>query len=298
MSVETQDVRTFNVSMVGMGNVGRNVLLLLEQKRDRLRRDYGLDFRVILAADSSGVAVNPEGFDIVALRRTKELGGHMDELPGFLPNRSPAEALAICHCNLLFESSPVNLQTGEPGLSAVRAMLARGAHAVLANKAPLVLDFHGLHDLARSNGARLAFSATVCGALPVINILQRDFVTAEIRGLRGIFNSTSNYILSEMEAGRDYGAALAEAQRRGLAETDPSLDVDGWDTANKLVIIANAALGVRVRLEDVAVTGMRGVTADELAAARGCREHDQAGSKGPTYREWLRTDRRARGCVT
>jgi homoserine dehydrogenase len=261
-------VRTVNVSLVGMGHVGRNVLRLLEEKRDRLCADYGIEFRVIFAADSSGVAVNPEGFDIGALRRTKELGGHMDELPGFLPNRSPAQALAICHCNLLFEASPVNLQTGEPGLGATRAMLARGANVVLANKAPLVLAFHDLHALGRKNHARLAFSATVCGALPVINILQRDFVAAEIRGLRGIFNSTSNFILGEMEAGRDYDDALAEAQRRGLAETDPSLDVDGWDTANKLVIIANAALGVAVRLEDVAVTGMRKVTSAELAAAR------------------------------
>ncbi len=268
MSAASNGVRTVNVSMVGMGHVGRNVLRLLEEKRARLASEYGLEFRVILAADSSGVAVNPEGFDVAALRRTKELGGHMDELPGHLPNHSPAEALAICHCNLLFEASPVNLQTGEPGLGAARAMLARGAHVVLANKAPLVLAFDDLHKLARSNGAQLAFSATVCGALPVINILQRDFVAADIRGLRGIFNSTSNYILGEMDAGRDFADALAEAQRRGLAETDPSLDVDGWDTANKLVIIANAALGVSARLEDVAVTGMRKVTAADLAAAR------------------------------
>ncbi len=268
MNATPNGVRSVNVSLVGMGNVGRNVLRLLEEKRALLASAYGLDFRVILAADSSGVAVNPEGFEIGDLRRTKELGGHMDELSGFLPNRSPAEALAICHCNLLFESSPVNLQTGEPGMGAARAMLARGAHVVLANKAPLVLAFDDLHKLARSNGAQLAFSATVCGALPVINILQRDFIAADIRSVRGIFNSTSNYILGEMEAGRDYGEALAEAQRRGLAETNPSLDVDGWDTANKLVIIANAALGVSPKLEDVAVTGIRHVTAADLAAAR------------------------------
>lgn len=268
MNAEPSGVRTVDVSLVGMGHVGRNVLRLLEEKRDRLRTDYGLDFRVIFAADSSGVAVNPEGFDVAELRRTKELGGHMDEMPGFLPNYSPAEALVICHCNLLFESSPVNLKTGEPGMGAVRAMLERGAHVVLANKSPLVLAYDDLHDLARRTGARIAFSATVCGALPVINILQRDFVAAEIKGLRGIFNSTSNFILGEMEAGRAFAAALAEAQRRGLAETDPSLDVDGWDTANKLVIIANAALGIHVRLENVAVTGMRGVTAAALTAAR------------------------------
>ena len=106
----------------------------------------------------------------------------------------------------------------------------------------------------------------------MINIGQRDLVAAYVRHLRGIFNSTSNFVLSEMTDGRAYAEALAEAQRRGLAETDPALDVEGWDTANKLVIIANSFLGVRVTLADVAVTGITHLTPDDLRAAAARRE--------------------------
>ncbi len=264
-------MRTIDISLVGVGHVGREVLRILETKAPLLRERHGLAFRPVLVADSSGVAVNPEGFDAAALRRMKERGGRVCELAGCLPHHTPADALAMCHCDLLFEASPVNLQSGEPGLGAARAMLARGANVVLANKAPLVLAFHDLHARAAEHGGRIAYSATVCGGLPVINILQRDFVAAEIGALAGIFNSTSNFILSAMAEGRSFEDALAEAQRRGLAETDPSLDVDGWDTANKLVIIANSALGLRATLADVAVTGMRGITAAQLAKERAHR---------------------------
>ncbi len=152
-------------------------------------------------------------------------------------------------------------------MGAVRAALHRGISAVLANKGPLVLAFGELHQLAAANGAGLAFSATVCGALPVINIGQRDLIAAKISRLQGIFNSTSNFILQEMTQGRPYAAALAEAQRRGIAETDPTLDVAGWDTANKLVIIANSFLGINATLADVAVQGITAITLLELQAA-------------------------------
>ncbi len=265
-------MQTIDAALMGVGSVGRGLLQILETRAARIGAQHGLALRVVLAADSSGVAHNPDGFDPAALRTFKEGGGRLQSLPEFLSGVTPAQALKRFPCALLFDCSPVNLTSGEPGLSAVRAALGRGIHAVLANKAPLVLAFDELHALAHAHGARLAFSATVCGALPVINLLQRDLPVAHIPRLRGIFNATSNYILAEMEAGRTYAAALAEAQRRGMAETDPTLDVDGWDTANKLVIIANAALGMRAGLADVEVTGMRGVSLEMLQAARAAGE--------------------------
>ncbi len=264
-------MKTIDTFLVGLGNVNRNFLRILEMKADRLAEQYGLAFRVVAVADSSGVAVDAAGFDPATTRRAKESGAHVAELPGYQPGVTPGELAGTLAYDLLLEASQVNLQHGEPGLGAVRAALRRGRAVVMANKAPLVLAYGELHDLAAAHGGKLAYSATVCGALPVINIGQRDLVAADIRELRGIFNSTSNFVLSEMADGRDYGAALAEAQRRGLAETDPSLDVEGWDTANKLVIIANSFLGVRVTLADVAVTGITQLTPDEVqaAAARG-----------------------------
>jgi homoserine dehydrogenase len=218
-------------------------------------------------ADSSGVALNPAGFDPAATRQAKQAGTPVRGLAGYLPGVTPTTLLETLACDLLLEASPVNLTDGEPGLGVVRAALRRGIAVVLANKAPLVLAFGELHRLAATHGARLAYSATVCGALPVINLGRRDLIAADILRLRGIFNATSNYILSEMAAGRAYGDALAEAQRRGIAETDPSLDVEGWDTANKLVIIANSFLGVEITLADVQVTGITAITSAQIQAA-------------------------------
>lgn len=260
-------IRTISAALIGLGNVNRNFLRILEMKQAELARRYGLTFRIVAVADSSGVAVNPAGFDPATTRRFKEAGGRVCALPGFVADATPADVLAMLTCDLVLEASPVNLTTGEPGLSATRTALQRGIAVVLANKAPLVLAYRQLHTLAAASGAGLAFSATVCGALPVLNIGQRDLIAAEILRLRGIFNATTNFILTEMATGRSYADALAEAQRRGIAETDPTLDVEGWDTANKLVIVANHVLGSDVALADVAVTGITGVTATDLAQA-------------------------------
>ncbi|MBW7885306.1 MAG: homoserine dehydrogenase [Caldilineaceae bacterium] len=257
-------VRTVDVALIGLGNVNRNFLAILETKAARLRSDYGLAFRVVGVADSSGVALQPGGFDPGDLRRRKEQGAHVRDLAGYRAHETPAGLLAILACDLVLEASPVNLVDGEPGLSVVRTALGRGIPVVLANKGPLVLAYQELHALAAAHGAALGFSATVCGALPVINIGQRDLVAADVISLRGIFNSTTNFILGEMAAGRAYADALAEAQRRGIAETDPSLDVEGWDTANKLVIVANSFLGMKATLADVSVEGITRVTTEQL----------------------------------
>ena len=273
----THTIRTY---LTGLGNVNRSFLHIVEQKQARLAAEHGIAFRIVAVADSSGVAVDPAGFDPATTRQAKAAGQPVRDWRGYQPGVTPAALAATLDCDLVLEASPVNLQNGEPGLGIVRAALQRGTSVVLANKGPLVLAFGELVDLARRHQAGLAYSATVCGALPVINIGQRDLIAADIHRLRGIFNATSNFVLDEMAAGRDYAAALAEAQRRGLAESDPSLDVEGWDTANKLIIIANSFLmgssptGNRfVTQDDVRVTGITHLTQSDLAQAAAQGQH-------------------------
>ena len=264
-------MQTIDIYLVGLGNVNRNFLRILDLKAARLAQEYELAFRVVAVADSSGVAVNPGGFDPGNLRAAKSAGHAVNTYPGHLPGISPAALLNELPgfaCDLVLDASPVNLHDGEPGLGVVRTALGRGIAVVLANKAPLVLAYGELHDLARQTGAGLAYSATVCGALPVLNIGTRDLIAADIHLARGIFNSTSNFILGEMASGRAYGDALAEAQARGIAESDPTLDVGGWDTANKLVIIANTWLGIRVSLADVTVQGITHIHTSEITQAQ------------------------------
>jgi homoserine dehydrogenase len=256
------EIRT---ALIGVGAVNRSFLEILTRKAERLESQYGVTFRIVFAADSSGVVRCVDGFDPQQLYEFKRNGGRLQDWDAADVVKEPlVPALQATACDLVLVASPVNLQDGAPGLQVTRSALAAGMNVVLANKGPLVLAFRELHELAAQKGVGLAYSATVCGALPVINIGRRDLIAADIALLRGIFNSTSNFILAEMEQGRAFAEALAEAQRRGIAETDPSLDVEGWDTANKLVIIANSLLGINATLADVRVTGITQLTAEQL----------------------------------
>jgi homoserine dehydrogenase len=265
-------MKQVRVALIGVGNVGKAFLQLMVEKAGLLADSYGLELVLTAAADSSGSIVNSGGIDPGALLAHKRGGKGVATFAGAHAVASALDAVTAAEADLLLEASPVNLKTGEPGLSCVRTAISQGMGVVLANKAPLVLAFRELTVAAKEAGIGFAYSATVCGALPVVNIGQRDLVGCDIRGLRGIFNSTSNSILEAMSLGGTYSKALKQAQLDGIAEADPSLDVEGWDTANKLVIIANSILGMPATLADVRpVEGITHITPEQIveAAAKG-----------------------------
>lgn len=245
-------LQTIDLILVGLGNVHQRFLHLLDSRRDILTQRYGLRLRVVGASDSRGALADPAGIDPTALLTYKLAGGNAGNAPGGQPGATALDLFSQqVQADALMEASPVNLVDAEPALSTVLGALGRGVDVVLANKAPLALRYRDVRRAAEATGARLAFSATVCGGLPVVNVGTRDLVAAEIQRVQGIFNSTSNYVLTQMAAGQSYNDALAEAQRRGIAETNPRLDVEGWDTANKLTIVANAVLGFDCTVRDV-----------------------------------------------
>ena len=261
-------MKQVGLALVGLGNVGRRFLRLLIEHDDTLREKYGLAFSVYCVVDSSGVAVSDDGFDLAHLLEHKGCGLKLRELRGFDEGLTLAVALDSVQCEILLEASPVDLNTGNPGLSNCRTALEHGLHLVLANKAPLALAQAELDRLAADVDVGILYSATFCGGLPVLNIVRRDMVCGKILGFRGIFNSTTNFILEEMLKGRSYADALSETQERGIAEADPSIDVGGWDTAAKLVIAANSIVDAMITLADVSVSGIEDVQLDWLDQCR------------------------------
>jgi homoserine dehydrogenase len=189
-----------------------------------------------------------------------------------IPGMTVAEFVRSVKADLLVELTLTDLKTGEPGLSAIRSALQRKMHVVTANKGPLVLAYSELAELAKSNDVKLLHSATVTGGLPTLNIGTRDLCVASIYRVEGVFNGTTNYILTKMAEGVSYGDALAYAQKIGMAEADPSLDVDGWDAACKLVIIANAVLRRPTTLSEVNVQGISKITPARLESAASQKE--------------------------
>jgi homoserine dehydrogenase len=260
---------TVRLAIIGLGNIGRRFLQVLETKAEHLRTQYGLTFQVIGAADSRGAAIAPSGLDLSQVVALKEQGRSVAEHPECgRPGMLPLDLVQQVDADALCEASPVDLQTGEPGLSCVRAALRKGMHVVTPNKGPLVLAYPELTALAQERGVRLLFCGTVAGGLPAINLGQRDLSGALIDRLEALPNLTTSFILDKMAQGMTYDQALAAAQAQGCAEADPTLDVEGWDAANKLVILANSVLGVPATLDDVRVQGITGVTVEDLDAAR------------------------------
>jgi homoserine dehydrogenase len=263
----TKNIKIISITFIGLGTVNIGVLRILKEKEKDIQERHGLKIRVVGVADSSGVAVRKKGFEYQELIDLKANNGKVATLKGHLPG-VPAEDMADhVEADILVEGSPVNLQTGRPGLQAMEKALIRGWSAVSANKAPLVLAYDRLHELAQQHGGRLAFSAAVCGGLPVINVLQRDLLATQPISLKGIFNATSNFILAELEKGGSFEAAIEEAQRIGAAEADPSLDVDGYDTANKLFIIMKSFTDFSGTIDDIEIEGIRSITYEKLMEA-------------------------------
>lgn len=257
------------VALVGVGNIGRGFLRILADKGPWLTQHHGIQFRVVAAVDSSGAVISSDGLDLRELLQLKELHQGVAALQRYgRPGLSALEALPQSGADLLVELSPTSLKHGEPGLSVIAWALENGLDVVTANKGPLVLAYPRLTGLAASHGRQLLFSGAVAGGLPTVNIGRRDLIAAHIQRVEGIFNTTTNYILCRMqESGLTFDEALCEAQKAGVAEADPTLDVDGWDATNKLIIVANSVLGMPATLQDVSVQGIRGITREQLLAA-------------------------------
>lgn len=259
-----KEIRTV---LIGLGTVNIGLLKILAEKRAAMTA-YGIHLKVVGVADSSGIAVNESGFQYGDLIKLKEKGLHANTLSGYVPDVPSEEIVNQVEANLLIEGSPVNLETGNPGLQVIRDALTKGWSVVSANKAPLVLAFDELHQLASRYGGQLLYSATVCGGLPVINILKRDLRATELVRLQGIFNATSNFILQELENGGNFNEAIKRAQDIGAAEADPSLDIDGYDSANKLYIIMKSFTDFSGNIGDIALEGIRKVNTDTIAQAQ------------------------------
>lgn len=276
--------------LLGMGNVHRALLRLLRDKREVLAERYGVAFRVAACADRSGWIRGPDApgspLSAESLVAGKEAGTSLRNLPGAEP-LSLAEALDLAGpTGILCDAASMEVHTGGSGLTAARAALAAGRSAVFANKSAVVLAFDELADLAERTGAGFGWSATVCGALPVANAGARDLVAAEVRRVRGVFNATSNLVLDRMRAGDTREQAVAEAQRRGIAETDPTNDLNGTDTAVKLAILARTVLGLPAKFDQVERVGIE--AAPTPGAGEVVRLLAEAVSDGAGYRLTVR----------
>jgi homoserine dehydrogenase len=255
------------LAFLGFGNVGRALARLLEAKRTSLESDYGVVMRVVgIATGRHGAIVRPEGIDGMQAVEAVEAGRPLTSPGASSPADSPAFLQAL-EADVLLESIPVNYQTGQPALGCIEAALERGMHVVSANKGPVVHGYHRLTDLAHRHGVRYLFESAVMDGAPVFSLWREALPAAQLISFRGVLNSTTNLILTQMEQGQLYEQALAHAQSIGVAETDPSGDILGWDAAVKVGALVTVLMDTPLTPDHVARRGIDGLSLDNIQAA-------------------------------
>ncbi|MBU4453900.1 MAG: homoserine dehydrogenase, partial [Euryarchaeota archaeon] len=214
-------------------------------------------------SDSKGSEINVRGIDLEdALERKKQKGTVAKG------NKSALDIIRDVEHEIVVEATPTNIKNGEPGLSNMSAAFNSGKHVVTSNKGPLALCFSQLKEAAEDNGVFFRYEATVGGAVPIFNLIHESLAGNRVIGIEGILNGTTNYILTRMAEERlPYELVLKEAQELGIAETNPTYDVEGIDSACKLVILANSVFGEKATYCDVKVTGITKITPEALELA-------------------------------
>ena len=264
------------IILVGYGVVGKGVTTILARRYAEKVKDYGFNPKIVAIADIDGAVINPRGLSpekLEVLKQTRPISSD----PEFgHPEMSALDVIESVEAEVVVEVTPVNIKNGEPALSHITKAFKTGKHVVTTNKGPLALAMPALTELAEYNNVYLRFSGTVGGGTPMLEFAKRCLAGDKILAIRGILNGTTNYILTEMSQNRvTFQEALTNAQKLGYAEREPSMDIDGFDTACKVVILSNWIMNKKVTLKDVDITGIRNVSLQAL---------DEASKRGNTIK--------------
>jgi homoserine dehydrogenase len=249
-------MKRYRLCFLGFGNVGRALARLLAAKSQELRERYDVEYEIVgVATRRMGWRANGEAIDI----------SNTDEIPN---QNGLIEWLAVARPDVLFETTSLNPENGQPAIDYIRTSLQAGVHTITANKAPIVYAYDDLNAIANANGKRFFFESTVLDSAPVFSLFRETLPGVKVRGFSGVFNSTTNVILETMEAGRSFAEGVKMAQELGVAETDPTHDVEGLDSIMKVCAIARVILRVPLLPSDVRREGIRGLDPETLQAAR------------------------------
>ncbi len=262
-------MRHYKLALLGFGNVGQALARLLLRKENEIKQRYGLTFSVVaIASGRHGRAIDPAGIDLEQALAVMAASGSLDTLSTVPAPTDNLEWIKASAADVLFENTPVNYKDGQPALSHLRTALEYGMHALTANKGPVVHGYHALTALARQAGRQFYFESTVMDGAPVFGLFRETLPAAQVSAIKGVLNSTTNLMLTRMEQGESFEQAVAYAQQIGIAETDPSGDVDGWDASVKISALITVLMDTPFTPDKVDRTGIREITLEQIAAAR------------------------------
>lgn len=258
----------YKLALLGFGSVGQALTRLLVEKQLELEQRYDITFSIVgIATGRHGAAIDPDGIDLPQALCLIEQDVSLQELSHVEQIADSFEFIRICGADVLFENTPVNYHSGQPAVDHLRLALEYGMHAITANKGPVVHAHRQLTDLASANDHKFFFESTVMDGAPIFSLFRSALPGARLSVLRGVLNSTTNLILTRMESGESLAQATAYAQSIGIAETDPSGDIDGWDAAVKVAALVTVLMEIPLTPSEVDRRGIRDITLDDIARA-------------------------------
>ncbi len=263
---------THKIALIGFGTVGQGLAEILRDKGEMLAETLGFEAQVVAVSDLlKGAVYHPDGLDVAKLLETVQATGKLDDYPASAGLERGWDSLrTIRHSNAdsIVEVSYTDIKTGQPAIDHCRAAFEAGKNVVMSNKGPVALAYAELSALAKVNGVRWGFEGTVMSGTPALRMPLTALAGNDIREVRGIFNGTTNYILTKMEEGMSYEVALKQAQELGYAEADPTADVEGFDALGKVVILSSVVMNVPLTKDQVACQGISHLTLADIDQAK------------------------------
>ena len=260
--------KTIRLLLLGFGNVGQALARLFLSKATELHDEHRLKLKVVgIVTGRHGAAIAEQGLDLSRALELAQAGQPLDELSAKEAPNDIARLIEVAEAEAVLESIPVNYDTGQPAVDYLKTALEHGLHAITANKGPVVHAHGQLSELADSHGRRFLFESSVMDGAPIFSTWREALPGARPQSFRGILNSTTNFILSEMEGGKTFQEALAGAQSIGIAETDPSGDVEGWDAAVKVAALVTVLMKAPLNIHEVERTGISQISSEQIASA-------------------------------
>jgi homoserine dehydrogenase len=255
------------IILCGFGTVSQSLAKLLVSRMDDLYAKYGIKPRIVGVFDSKGGVTDSSGLDLNRLVDVKKRFGTVKKYDKSKKSQSGLDIINNTDADVLIETTASNYKDAEPGMSHIITAMKRRMHVISVNKGPLALAFPSLMELATYNQVLFRFSGTVGGGTPILDYAKNSLRGEQITSFAGILNGTTNYILTNMANGMSFDTALKDARSKGYVEADESLDLDGFDAAAKLVILANWVMGMKVTMPDIKRIGIRKVTTNDIKAA-------------------------------
>ncbi len=246
-----QELKQINFAFIGFGNVGRAFTRLLISRRKWLVKEYGVEWKITgIATHNHGTCIDARGLPVQKILRSWKADSNLNHFHNGPSSNSHADFIRQCGADILFEMSILDLNR-DPASAYIREALRAGLNVITTNKGPVAISFHQLSRLARQRDVQFLYEGTVMDGAPVFNLVRQNLPGTNILSLRGILNSTTNYILTQMEQGTSFEAALDYTKKEGITEADPNLDLEGWDSAVKLSVLIQALMGGRVKPNDI-----------------------------------------------